>query len=100
MLRRNGLHDAACGGGLIYLSETFGPVVSFCSGWSGAWVSQTGGTAAIAMAGTSFTGSLFGGFTPLQISIVSASIVIILGTVNSCVLAYPRSTYYMAREGR
>lgn len=70
------------GGGLVYIGQAYGPVASFCSGWSGAWVSQTGGTAAIAMAGAEFIGSLFGGFTPMQVSIVSCAMVLILGVIN------------------
>lgn len=70
------------GGQYIYLTRVYGKCVGFTYGWADVLINTTGGTAAVALVGATYIGTLMGGFSALQISIVGAAIILILGVLN------------------
>lgn len=74
----------ANGGTYVYLTRTYGkaaPLLGFTMGWSDALIGIPG-NAAIAMVGATYIGTLFGGFSSLQISFLASGICIVLTLVN------------------
>lgn len=72
------------GGTYVYLTRTYGkaaPLLGFTMGWSDALIGIPG-NAAIAMVGATYIGTLFGGFSSLQISFLASGICIVLTLVN------------------
>lgn len=70
------------GGSYVYVTESFGPMVGFTMGWSDFWICQTGSIAALGLGFAQYLGSLFGGFTDLQTSIVGVITIVVLSLVN------------------
>lgn len=73
------------GGTYLYISRTYkkiGPPIAFAMGWSDALLGIPAGNCAIALVAATYIGTLLGGFSSLQISIVAAAIVVITGVVN------------------
>ena len=70
------------GGSYIYVTESFGPLAGFTMGWSDFWICQTGSIAALGLGFSQYLGSLFGGFSPLQTSIVACITIIVLSLIN------------------
>lgn len=70
------------GGSYIYVTESFGPLVGFTMGWSDFWICQTGSIAALGLGFSQYVGSLFGGFTSLQTSIVACVTIVLLSLIN------------------
>lgn len=75
----------ASGGTYLYISRIYkktGPLVAFTMGWSDALLGIPAGNTAIALVAATYIGTLLGGFSALQVSIVAAGIVVIIGVVN------------------
>ena len=70
------------GGSYLYVSEAFGPMAGFAMGWSDFWIVQNGSIAALGLGFSQYVGSLFGGFSPMETSIVAVMTIIILSIVN------------------
>lgn len=73
------------GGTYIYISRTYkkmGPPVAFTMGWSDVFLGIPAGNVAVALVAAEYIGSLLGGFSALQVSIVGAAIVVITCGIN------------------
>lgn len=74
----------ANGGTYVYLTRTYGkasPLLGFTMGWADALIGIPG-NAAIAMVGATYIGTLFGGFSSLQISFLASGICVVLTVLN------------------
>lgn len=74
----------ANGGTYLYISRIYGkagPLLAFTMGWSDALIGIPGNVA-IALVGATYIGTLFGGFSAIQISCLAAGICIILTLFN------------------
>lgn len=72
------------GGTYMYISRIygkFGQLLAFTMGWSDVLIGIPG-NAAIALVGATYIGTLFGGFSAIQISVLGAAMCIILTLVN------------------
>lgn len=69
-----GARRPQAGGGYVYLHETFGPLTAFLYGWIMLLVSNTGGTAAVAVIFASYTSALLhlgdGAILPLAVGAI------------------------------